>query len=300
MIETDFSSSSTEFEDQNDFLTEEAAEQYKATATGTFTDDQIARLRKREVKTDVASAIISVGISSIPMIYSYFKSKKSPVKYQPTGKDFARIGLFNLIPIIKVVDSALLNGKISNLIAEKTSFKFNDVRNVVSLCYAYKPFYNVLMGSLENSNRRMSNEQVLPKNKYDILNAWLSGINLVAPYVVYKFTDENMSFSQKCSSIVPIGVLGSWVRKLCMTNPKAQQAYDVAGSLVKVVSLGNNSLSSAIRPQQGSALNKGSTAINNVLNIASDLMGVNRGSFSTYGYNGYNSGWGSPNTKWAY
>ena len=285
-----------EFAKNNDFG---GAEQYNA--TGNYVQEQLIKLHKREKKADVISLVASLTLSTIPMAISAIKSKNSPTPYKPGAKDFARIGLFNILPIVKAIDTVFLNKKIQDTFDAKLPFKFNDVRNVVNIAYAYSPFHNIITNSFENSNRRARNEQAVPNSKYDVASAWLSGINLVMPYVVYKFTDDTMTFAQKCSSILPIGVIGGYVRKLAYSNPKTAQAYDITSSLVRAVSYGNNQLSNAVRSTNGSTINKASNQVGNIVNFASDLMGINRGGFqSNYGYGyGRNDGWNG-GQRWGY
>lgn len=293
----DDTQSQDEFVKDNDFG---GAEQYNA--TGNYVEEQLIKLQKREKKSDIISLAFSLTLSSVPLAVSAIKSKNSPTPYKPGVKDFARIGLFNLLPIIKTVDTVFMNKKIQNTMDAKLPFKFNDVRNVVNMVYAYTPFHNLISNSFENSNRRARNEQPVANSKYDVANAWFSGINLVMPYVVYKFTDDTMTFAQKCSSILPIGVIGGYVRKFAYSNPKTAQAYDITSSLVRAVSYGNNQLSNAVRSTNGGTINKASNQVGNFVNLASDLMGINRGGFnSNYGYGGYgrNDGWNG-GQRWGY
>ena len=81
--------------------------------------------------------------------------------------------------------------------------------------------------------------------------------------------------------------------------------YDVANAAVKVASFGNNTLSNAVRPTQGSTLNKTSNAISGILDFASDVMGMSRGNVNSpyvYNYNnGYGqNGWNNGASRWSY
>src|SRR5574344_771722 len=308
MISTDISQANSDEINNTD---ETTTDQYKKEndfggteydATGTVSDDLIAKEHKRAVKTDVISAVTSLALSVTPMVISKIKTRNDPIPYNPTGKDFLKLGLYNAIPIIKAIDTMAFNGKLQKTIEEKTPFTLNDIRNVANLIQLYRPVHNIASNYTENMSREAQNLQKIDISGAEKAAALLSTINLVSPYIVYKFTDDNMSFGQKCSSIMPIKMVGNVVRKLAFTNPKVAQVYDVANAAVKVASFGNNTLSNAVRPSQGmSTVNKASSTISNVLNFTSDILGMNKGNINgSYGGYGGRDYMGGQDSRWRY
>lgn len=274
----------------NDFGAMNGAEQYNA--TGNYVDEQLAKAHKREVKSDVISAVASLALSAAPMVFSAIKYRNDAVPYKPTIKDFVKFGLINVIPVVKAVDTAFLGGKIQNAIDSRSPIKFNDIRNISNVLQAYQPFHNIVGNYFENMSRRSRNEQPIANSAYDVASAWLSGVNLIAPFVIYKFTDDTMTFTQKCSSILPIGLVGGYVRKFAYQNPSVAHAYEVATAALGTVSYGNKMISNAVRPTPGSTVNKGTAAFTTGINFVSDLLGVNNhGGFG--GNGGYNGGYGN-------
>lgn len=266
-------------------------------------DEAMKKVRTRQIKTDVISAGLSIAWSVIPMAVAAHAHKNDPIPYKPTTMDYVRAGSTALIPIVKVVDTIAFHGAIQNKIAEKTSFTLNDVRNVVNFVSLYQPLHTAAANYMENISRQQKQQQAVPLSGGIKTATFLSIANLVTPFVVDKFTDTDLTFSQRFATVMPVKMFGGIVRKIACTNPKVAQMYDVANAAVKVASFGNNTLSNAVRPTQGSTLNKTSNAISGILDFASDVMGMSRGNInSVYGYNnGYSqNGWNNGGSRWSY
>ena len=268
-------------------------------------DEAMKKARTRQIKTDVISAGLSVAWSIIPMAVAAHSRKNDPIPYKPSTMDYVRASSTALIPIIKAVDTIAFHGALQNKIAEKTSFSLNDVRNIVNFISLYQPLHTVTVNYMENINRQQKQQQAVPLSGGIKTATFLSIANLVTPFVVDKFTDTDLTFSQRFASVMPVKMFGGIVRKIACTNPKVAQMYDVANAAVKVASFGNNTLSNAVRPTQGSTLNKTSNAISGILDFASDVMGMSRGNVNSpyvYNYNnGYGqNGWNNGASRWSY
>ena len=285
-----------------DFI--ETEEQYAETygaSDGTFSDEVIAKQRKHQVKSDVISAIISLVTTCGPTVMHMINSNKESMPYKPTKKDIAKLVIANALPVIKAVDTVALHGKIQNKFDEVSPIKFNDARNIVNMIYTYEPVHNMVRTTWDNYARSGKGEPQIALSAADKFNAALTGINLISPYIVDAFTDPDKTVSQKVGSIVPIGMIGGWVRQLARNNPSVGKWYNIAEATVRTVSDGSNRMTNAIRPQQGSSINKASTNINKVVGFASDILGINnnRNVYSYYNpqYDGLR---GNVDSRWSY
>ena len=83
-----------------------------------------------------------------------------------------------------------------------------------------------------------------------------------------------------------------------MRDPNLARVYDVGTNVVRAASGINRSIGSAVRPSQGSTVNKAIDKANGLLDTASELMGLGRGN-SGYGNNNrgnYGNGGGGYNS----
>lgn len=248
--------------------------------------------KKKAVKSDVISAVASLVISATPIITDAMNRRREPVPYKIKGSDIARVVVSSAIPLLKVVDTVALNGKINNTMSEKLPFNLNDVRNVVNLVTTYPAVHTMARTTMENISNK-ENGQVKTEFPYGcVRNTVLGTINLIAPYVVEKFTDDDLTVREKITSVMPLPLLSNTIRRVCSLNPATKNIYDVTRSVVQPLSSLNKSLTSAVRPSGNSTLNKTSSTINGILDTVGDVMGVARGG-NGYGYGGYNNNnWG--------
>lgn len=262
-------------------------------------DEAAAKLHKRAVKADVISAVTSVAISAAPMVMDIFRHRKDPTPYKVHGGDIARIAVSAVIPTIKAVDTAAFNGKLQKTISEKTPFTFNDIRNVANLVQLYPSAHVVMKNLMENSMNASSGKPRVEAPVGAKSAMLMNTVNLLTPYVVDKMTNEDLSFTEKVSSFMPIGMIGPWVKRLASSNPKARQIYDVTQAVVNVASVGNKAISGATRSNPNSTLNKTSNQIGGILDAVQDLTGMSHGGYgynnNYYGGNGWNNG-----SRWSY
>lgn len=259
-----------------------------------FEYDPEKEQRKRKIKSDVFSLIASGVINGAPIVIDAIKHRKDIVPYKTNTKDLVKFGVSMVLPAIQAVDTLALKGKIQNTIAEKTPFKFDDIRNVVNIVQAYPATHAAVKNFMSNVQAQSNGQIQVETNPNVKRDAILGCLNTVSPYVVDKFCDPNTTFVEKCSSIIPLKIFGGLVRKIVSTNPKLQQAYDVTTSLVRVADYGNKTLGSAVRSNSNMKTGAANT-LGALLDVVQDATGMTRGSVSRYNDDRYDS-WGSPRT----
>jgi hypothetical protein len=104
---------------------------------------------------------------------------------------------------------------------------------------------------------------------------------LISPYIADKFSDERMSFSQKMSSVIPIKMFGGFVRRFADSNPTLRRGYDAITAVVKVADFGNQTLTSAVKPN--GARSNAQNQLGSVLEVVQDMTGMSRGRLSRFG-----------------
>lgn len=276
------------FDSTNDFNTASNVESYTSIPNDV---DLNKAERKRKIKTDVISLVATGVINGIPIVIDAIKNRKNNVPYKVDKRDAIKLGMSMILPTIKAVDTIALNGKIQTTIETKTPFKFSDIQNVANIIQAYPSTHRALTQFMSNVQAQSTGKQQIAGNSEVTRDAILGCINTVSPYVVDKFCDDNMTFVEKCSSIIPIKIFGGLVRKLASTNPKLQHGYDVLTGIVRATDFGNKTLSTAIRSNSNMRTGASNT-LGSVLDVVQDLTGMTRGNISRYGdtYSGWNGG----------
>lgn len=260
-------------------------------STGVQNNNAELAIRKHKIKTDVVSTIVTGLLNAAPIVIDTFKHRNDPVPYKPQKSDFVRLGVSMIMPTVQLVDTVAFKGKLQNTIEEKTPFKMGDIRNVVNIVQAYPATHKALGNFMNNVQAQSNGKQQVVTSANTTRDAVIGCINTISPYVVDKFCDENKTFVEKCSSIIPLKIFGGLVRKLVSTNPKLQQGYDVATSLVRVADYGNKTLGSAVRSNSNMRTGAANT-LGTILDVVQDATGMTRGNISRYGdqYDGWNGG----------
>lgn len=275
--------------DQNgsqDFVSRDYDAEYAQTQQNVVDEEKLSR--KRKIKTDVVSVLATGLINSIPLITDALKHKNDPVPHRADKKALTRLGISMILPTIKALDTIALNGKVQSIIEEKTPFTFSDITNVVNIVQAYPSTHRVVKDFMSNVSRQTSGQQQIPIPRDVTTDMWISCGTIVSPYICEKITDDRLSFIERCTSIIPLKIFGSTVKKFAAIDPKLQRGYDVLATTIRVADFGNRNMSSIIRPNHGSR-NGAANTFGSILDIAQDAMGMSRGNISAFGHNDY---WG--------
>lgn len=277
------------YDSNPDFNTEETV-QSNAADMYSPVDTSILE-RKRKVKTDVLSLIATGIINGAPILIDSLKHKKENLPYKTDSRSLIRFGVSMALPAIQAIDTIAFNGKLQNTLEERSPVKLSDIRNVVNIVQAYPATHRALKNFMSNVQAEHTGAQQIEIADHLKRDTILGCINTVSPYVIDKFCDNNMTFAEKCSSIIPIKIFGGMIRKIASTNPKLQQAYDVTTSIVRVADIGNKTLSTAIRPNSGVRTGASNT-LGSILDLTQDMMGMTRGNISRFGdtYDGWSGG----------
>lgn len=272
-----------------DFVENDSAESQQQAAPNV--EDPYVAERKRKIKSDVFTLLGTAIINAAPLLIDAIKHHKDPVPHKVDKGQVAKLGVSLVVPAIQAFDTIVLGSKIQNTIEEKTPFKLSDVRNVVNVIQAYPSTKTTLTNYMMNVSRQANGKQQIAQNPAIKTAAYTACVNVVAPYVIDKFCDNNLTFVEKCSSVIPIKIFGGLFKKFMSTDAKLQQAYNVGTSLIQVASYGNKNLSSAVRSNNGRP-SGAANSFGTFLDIAQDLVGMNRGNVSRYndGYDGWNRG----------
>ena len=255
-------------------------------------EQAIDMARKQRIKTNLIVAGTTIVFNAIPIIIEHFKHRKDPVPYKCNKSNFVRLGISSLIPILSTVDDLMLNGKIQNKVP------LSDIGNIVNIVSAYPAAHKSLNDFVTNVVRTNSNKQPIPTDPSVTHSAWVGVANIAAPYIVGKLTNDNLSFGEKVNSTIPLPIVGRFIRTFMMRDPNLARVYDVGTNVVRAASGINRSIGSAVRPSQGSTVNKAIDKANGLLDTASELMGLGRGN-SGYGNNNrgnYGNGGGGYNS----
>ena len=247
--------------------------------------------RKKKIKSDIFTLLGSAIVNAVPIVVDAIKHHKDPVPYKVNKSQIARLGTSIAIPALQAIDTLALNSKLQNTLEEKTPIKLSDIRNVVNITLAYPSTKVALTNYMTNVSRQATGRQQVVQNPTAKRDAIVSCANVISPYIVDKFCDENLTFVEKCSSVLPIKIFGGLFKRFMSTDPKLQQVYDVGTTMINIASYGNNKMSSAVRSNNG----RPSSAVNTLgtfLDIAQDMTGMSRGNISRFndGYNGWNDG----------
>jgi hypothetical protein len=96
-----------------------------------------------------------------------------------------------------------------------------------------------------------------------------------------------MTVTQKMSAVIPIKMLGGFVRRFADSNPTLRRGYDAVTAVVKVADFGNQTLS-AVKPNQG-ARSTAQNQLGSAIELIQDVTGMSRGRLSRYGGDEYGS-----------
>ena len=273
--------------DFNDSDTSEYGEEYSVNL-----EDEEAKLeKKRKIKSDLFTMIAAGVVNAIPIALDYFKHRKDPVPYKTNRRDLVKLGISMVLPTIQTIDTAVLDSKIQRSVEEKTPFTLSDVRNVVNVCQAYPSTSKALKNFMNNASRQSVGQQAVPVDSNTKRDAIVSCVNVIAPYIANKFSNDQLTFVEKCASVIPLKIFGGMVKRVASLNPKTRQVYEVVTNAVKVVDFGNKTLiNNVVRSSNG--MRQGpANQINSALDFFQDITGMNRGNISAYNDYNYN-GWG--------
>ena len=245
-------------------------------------------LYKRKIRSDTYSAVSSIGINVLPIVVDVLKHRKDETPYKIPTSDLVRVGVSSALPAIQLADTLWNKSRIQNMVEEKTPFKFGDIRNLVNIVNAYPATHRMVLNFMGNVSRSAEGKQQIELQNRVKRDAIVGLTTLVSPYISDKFSDERMSFSQKMSSIIPIKMFGGFVRRFADSNPTLRRGYDAITAVVKVADFGNQTLSSAVKPNQG-ARSSAQNQLGSVLEVVQDMTGMSRGRLSRYGGDEYGS-----------
>ena len=245
-------------------------------------------LYKRKIRSDTYSAVSSIGINVLPIVIDVLKHRKDETPYKIPTSDLVRVGVSSALPAIQLADTLWNKSRIQNLVEEKTPFKFGDIRNLVNLVNAYPSSHRMVLNFMGNVSRSAEGKQQIDLQNRVKRDAIVGLTTLISPYIADKFSDERMSFSQKMSSIIPIKMFGGFVRRFADSNPTLRRGYDAITAVVKVADFGNQTLSSAVKPNQG-ARSSAQNQLGSVLEVVQDMTGMSRGRLRRYGGDEYGS-----------
>lgn len=252
-----------------------------STTTTRTTVDPNKDIIKQHILTDTVTLGTSVAINVLPMVFKFIKAKNNNEVVKIDKTSLIKTVVSNVIPALTVLDDVAFKGKIQSKVPLK------DARNIVNLVQLYPSAHKCANNFITNIVNKNNGKQEIALSKDTSNDMYKSLVNLFAPYFVSKFTNRDLSFSEKLNSAIPIGIFGKAVRYLCRGNPKLQRVYDTASNVVGLASSGTKLLGSSVRATPGSTVNKATNTISGVLNVVSDAMGMNRGSIGA----GYDS-WG--------
>lgn len=280
----------------NDF----AETQYDENMSAAISDEDLEKaecLRAR--KTNIWTFITTGVINSIPILTEVIRQKKNHAPVKVSSNSIVKLVSSLVVPSISVIDSVCLNGKIDSTIKNKVGVQLSDVRNMVNIVHSYASTHNVITTYVQNQTAMAKGQPVTPVLPSIKEEAIVTNITTIAPYIVGKFTDSKLTFTEKCASIVPIKIFGGWVRRFVSTNPKLQEGYNVLTSAVKVVDFTNKTMGSAVRSNNGLAKTSNlNNTVGSAIDFLTDALGQNRGNISRYGMNpGYGyDGWNGGNS----
>ena len=240
-------------------------------------------LYKRKIRSDTYSAVSSIGINVLPIVVDVLKHRKDETPYKIPTSDLVRVGVSSALPAIQLADTLWNKSRIQNMVEEKTPFKFGDIRNLVNIVNAYPATHRMVLNFMGNVSRSAEGKQQIELQNRVKRDAIVGLSTLVAPYISDKFSDERMSFSQKMSSIIPIKMFGGFVRRFADSNPTLRRGYDAITAVVKVADFGNQTLTSAVKPN--GARSNAQNQLGSVLEVVQDMTGMSRGRLSRFGMN---------------
>lgn len=251
-------------------------------------------LRKRKIKSDVGSTIATFGINALPIIIDALKHRKDPTPYRINRSDAIRLGVAMVMPTVQMLDTVCNHGKLQAAIEEKTPFKMSDIRNVVNVVQAYPAVHRTLTNFMGNVSREANGKQKITESEHVKRDTYLGCATTIAPYIIDKFSDETMSFTEKVSSVIPIKMFGGLVRRFADSNPTARRLYDATTAIVNVASVGNREFNNlAVKSNHGQMRSTQNT-LGSVIDVVQDLTGMSRGNIG----GGYGDYYGRNGSRW--
>ncbi len=241
-------------------------------------------LFKRKVRSDTYTAVSTIGINVAPIIIDVLKHRHDATPYKIPKSDLVRVGIVSALPTIQLIDTLWNKSRIQNTIAEKTPFKFGDIRNLVNIVNVYPAAHSAALNFMGNVSRSVEGKQQIDLRNHVKRDAFIGLSTLVSPYVFDKFSDERMTFTQKMSSVIPIKMFGSFVRRMADTNPTLRRGYDVMTAVVRAADFGNRQLSAAVKPNQNGRSNA-QNQLGSVLEVVQDIAGIGHGRLNRFGMN---------------
>lgn len=257
-------------------------------------------VKRQRVKTNLFTTGTTIVFNSLPIVVDKIKHRKDTVPYKINKLQLGRLLISSCIPLLKTVDDFALKGKIQEKIP------LSDIGNVVNIVAAYPATHKTINNFVTNLSREKSNKPKLPIDKSVTMAAWTGTANIIAPYIVNKLTDNNLSFGEKINSVIPIPIAGRFIKQFMTRNPELARAYDVGTNVVRAANGINRSVGGAVRPSSGSIVNKTIDTTSSVLDTVSGLLGMgknsngygrNGGGYTQGGYNSFDS-YGYNKSRW--
>jgi hypothetical protein len=259
---------------------------------------------KHKVSKDVGTLVATALWKLLPLSYERNKNKHNKIPTRINKGQIVSTAISLAIPTIKVIDDIILKGKLQEKFDSKSPVKIDHLQNLVNVVQAYPSTHDILKSFSDNTilKRRGQPPTVVPLEvKADAI---LGAINIITPHLADRFTDPNLTVSEKIYSFVPFPFIGTFVRGFMKNNPKLQKVYNMGEGLLDVARHGSDVLSNITDPNT----KVGSTAANtsNVIRTIQSAVGMNnRGGFGnrrsvfgptyendyTFNHRGYSNSW---------
>lgn len=262
------------------------------TIMSSTTVDPENKILKQVRLNDALTLGTTLALKVLPMVVKSAQAKKNGETYKVSKIDMISTVVSSVLPVVSVIDSFALKGKI------RSKLPLNDVRNVINLVQAYPSVHkatNNFVANVVNQNSGKPKIALQPTTKSEAISATA---NLVAPYLIDKITNKDLTLTEKFNSIMPIGVFGRLfqgiINNVRRTNPQVGRVYDFAAQALSIANQGTRLIGGAVKSTPNSTVNKTTNQITSTLNIVSEAIGVRNGNpYNSWGGNGgmYNGGY---------
>lgn len=258
-------------------------------------------VRKHRRKVNGINTVIALAINCAPIINKVLISKKKGTVLH-IKKEIISAVVLSSPSVLLTVDDLFLKGKLQTNDNFRETVKH--VRNVTTIVSLYGPVYGSVQESIyRNKNKRNFQENTMPARKSILTGEiMLKAVGLISPYIVNEICDKSLSTKEKLHSIIPIGVFGTMIRDVMSLNPNTAKIYEKSSMILRLGSIGTDLVGGAVISgnSNNNKVQKGFSAVSNILNTAMSLTGVNNNNggpgYSWSGNNGNSwNGYGGGN-----